>query len=148
MSINEPKARKTVKVAPKTITPLITGKYTEFPDFDNTTYQFLKAVYPTVNDENRFVLQEIYNLRNNERALKEILISGKDLELQLDIYKKYQAENVKRLETLAEIPGSSKGPICKNCDSDNTSVSSKQTRSLDEPETVMFICFNCGSNRN
>ena len=122
--------------------------YKEFPDFSPEVYSLLSLIYPKVTEENVFILQALYEYRPDPKVLIDILKSGKDPELSLLIYTEEIIKNKERLFSIAEIKGEAVGPQCKTCASKNTAIFSKQTRSLDEPETISFICYNCGSKRN
>ena len=138
------KVTKAITLSPKMLPPS-PSDMSKLPNFDKEALLIINKLYPVIDASNRFIIEQLHFIASDPKALMTLLAYGEDVEIHLPFYEQERAINAQRLVELAYVKGSTKGTKCKKCGSTNTSTFSKQKRSLDEPETVIFTCHNCGS---
>ena len=91
-------------------------------------------------------LQNSSHNNNNNNIFKE-LCNKKDIDLFPEKWKesKEKMHYEDKIIYGSSVKSNSSTAKCFKCKEKNVYVKNKQTRSLDEPETIFFLCLTCGN---
>lgn len=119
---------------------------TELKEIYKTEYDFINKNYPNVSEYTKIdYLKQILDYYNKVKR-KRYTLKNIPLGWNADIFKTHILDEIE-YDNFMENPlgGEMTDSVvsCSKCKSSKTFNIEKQTRSLDEPTTIITICFDC-----